>query len=125
VKVYVAAPWVCRREARVAAEALEADGFTVVSRWLYLHGDSKDAEILAREAQNDVDDLDASDALVLLNLEKSEGKAVETGLALATGKPVIVVGARSNIFHWLPRVQIVNTVQEAAERLRRNRDRAA
>jgi hypothetical protein len=52
-------------------------------------------------------------AFVLLNLEKSEGKAVETGVALGVGARRILVGPRSNIFHYLPGWTRVNTVEEA------------
>lgn len=112
MKIYVAAPWVRKAEARQAAEALLAQGHEITSRWKWLHGESEDQAVLAQEAQNDIDDIHEADALVLLNLEKSEGKAVETGYALASYKPVIVLGGRSNIFHHLPRVLHVSTMDQ-------------
>lgn len=118
MKIYIAAPWVRRREARLAADLVEAAGHTVVSRWLTLHGDSTDPAVLAQEAQNDIDDLCEANALVLLNYEKSEGKAVETGIALAVAMPIIVVGKRSNIFHYLRDVILVDTLDEALEFLK-------
>lgn len=117
MKVYVAAPWVKRPEARVVADRLVAHGHTVVSRWLHLHGDTDDPRVLAIEAQNDVDDVRRADVLVLCNLEKSEGKSVETGIALASGLSVIVIGQRSNIFHYLPAVRVVESVDEALQAL--------
>ena len=79
-------------------------GFIVTSRWLRDHGDSTDDPlVLRREAQHDWDDVKTADVLVVLNIQKSEGKATEQGLALAHGKKVIGVGKPgNNIFHHLP-----------------------
>lgn len=33
------------------------------------------------------------------------GRHVEFGIGLGLGKPLIVVGHRENIFHWLPQVK--------------------
>jgi nucleoside 2-deoxyribosyltransferase len=118
MKVYVAAPWVRKAEARQVANTLLSEGHDVISRWLWLHGDSDDPVTLANEAQNDIDDLDAADVLLLVNLEQSEGKAVETGVMLAQGKPVVVIGGRSNIFHHLPRIHHVHTIDQAINRLK-------
>ena len=117
MRVYVAAPWVRREEARESAQRILAAGHTIVSRWLREHGDSTDPRVLAHEAQVDYEDVVDSDVLVLINLEKSEGKSVETGIAIGAGLPVIVVGERSNIFHYLDRGEfgmiVVPTLDEA------------
>ena len=118
MKIYVAAPWVRKMEARNVAYAFADAGYDITSRWLWLHGDSEDDHVKATEAQNDVDDVDAADVLVLVNLEKSEGKAVETGMALATHKPIVLIGERSNIFHYLPRVVVVSTISQALNALK-------
>jgi nucleoside 2-deoxyribosyltransferase len=108
VKVYVAAPWVRKQEAIAAGEQLKAAGFEVTSRWFYHEGDPNDStgvgedrEQIRMQAREDINDVLNSDALVVLNLEMSEGKAVETGIALAYNLPVISVGGRSNIFQAL------------------------
>lgn len=119
MRIYIAAPWVRRREARLASEIVEAAGHQVVSRWLTVHGGNDDPAVLAREAQNDIDDVRAVEALILLNYQKSEGKAVETGIALALAMPIIVVGKPTNIFHHLPDVVLVDTLDEALEFLRK------
>ena len=106
MRIYLAAPWTRRVEARRVRDELEAAGHTVNSRWLDLHGGGGE-HVLATEAQNDIDDLIACDVLVLLNLEKSEGKAVETGFALALDIPIYVIGGHSNVFHYHPRVKHV------------------
>jgi len=107
MKVYVAAPWEHKIDAGFVAAGLRDQGFELTSRWIDFHGDSEDPEILAREAQNDLDDIEAADVLVVLNICRSEGKAVETGFALHANKPVIVAGKRSTIFHHLPRIHHV------------------
>jgi hypothetical protein len=117
MRVYIAAPWKRKAEARVAAERLRDAGYTIASRWIVCHGDTKDPEQLEIEANNDREDIAAADYFVLLNLEVSEGKAVETGIALTEGIPIIGVGRPSNVFHHLPEIVWVNTLTEAIEAL--------
>jgi nucleoside 2-deoxyribosyltransferase len=107
-KVYVAAPWVRKGEAIQAADRLRSEGIEVTSHWFEHEGDPADSTGLTLsnsdiriQARQDIKDVRDADFLVVLNLEKSEGKAVETGIALAAGIPVISVGKRSNIFQSL------------------------
>jgi len=113
IKVYLACPWKNKAEAKLAKAQLEEAGLEVTSRWIELHGDKEKDDptnipYFEEEAKHDVQDVFAADILILLNIQKSEGKAVETGLALAWGKPVILVGERSNIFHYLPIPRVSN-----------------
>lgn len=108
--VYLAAPWVHRAEARQAREKLTAAGYDVNSRWLDVDEATTSPEA---EAINDMVDIISSDALVVLNLAKSEGKACETGMAIVAGIPVISVGVGHNIFLKLPTVRRVETLHEA------------
>jgi nucleoside 2-deoxyribosyltransferase len=126
VKVYIAAPWVRKAEAISAGREFEAAGHLVTSRWFY-HGDGGNAmdstgitqpiEDIREQAWGDIEDVCGSDVLVVLNLEKSEGKAVETGIALMNNIPIVSVGTRSNIFQTL--AIEVETVQEAIAALDR------
>lgn len=126
MRVYIAAPWVRREEAIEEGKKFEAAGHTVTSRWFYHEsagGDPKDPtgagapiKRLQDQATEDIYDVLTSDALVVLNLERSEGKAVETGVAMASGVPVISVGKRGNIFLTL--CTEVETVEEAIEALK-------
>jgi nucleoside 2-deoxyribosyltransferase len=123
MKVYIAAPWVRREDAKAFGEVITAAGFTVTSHWFHHQGDSTDStgaamiqEEVRRQAREDIFDVCSSDAVVVLNLEKSEGKAVETGIALNNGIPVISVGKRSNIFQSL--CIEVDTPQGALDELR-------
>jgi len=117
MKVYIAAPWKRKLDAKLASHLLTAAGHVVTSRWIDYHGDTTDPEELAIEAVNDMEDLDAADVLLLLNLEKSEGKAVETGIALVEGLWILGVGQPSNVFHYLPEIQWVESMTEAISAL--------
>ncbi len=116
MQVYIAAPFVEKEYAKTVREKLRKAGIGVTSRWLDFPGDSLDPIILTVEAANDFDDVFDADALVLLNLQKrgeeTSGKAVETGLALACGKPVYMIGGWSNVFHFLPQVVKCTSVEE-------------
>ena len=118
LKVYVAAPWKHKSTAKAAVERLKSEGFTVTSRWVDFPGASWDLDVLRLEAQNDWADLKDSHVLVLLNIELSEGKAVEQGIALQLGLPIIGVGEPSkNVFHYLPHYTWVETIGKAVEEL--------
>lgn len=118
MKLYVAAPWVRREEAiEIAAKFVKA-GHEITSRWFHHVGDPTDAtgkvldqDEVSKQALEDIEDVRRADTLIVLNLQKSEGKAVETGIAIAAGIPIISVGTRSNIFQILGRE--VETIEEA------------
>ena len=122
MNVYIAAPWVRRDDARAFGKRLEELGYGITSRWFYHEGDPNDStgitvdiESIRAQAFEDIEDVLAADVLVVLNLQKSEGKAVETGIAIAHGVPFISVGVRSNIFQSLG-VEVA-TEDEAIEAL--------
>lgn len=119
MKIYVAAPWTHKAEAKAVAEQLEAAGHTITKRWWehrevpgYLTDDTSNDEELRQQAIEDVDGVIEAHVFVLLNLAKSEGKAVETGVALLQNLPVFVLYGRSNLFHYYPGVYVVNTVAD-------------
>lgn len=125
MKVYVAAPWVRRDEAIAFGERLKAEGHELTSRWFHhkSDGDPNDSTgitcspaSIREQANEDIMDVLAADILVVLNLQKSEGKAVETGIAIMAGVPVISVGERSNIFQSLGTE--VDTMEAAIVKLR-------
>jgi hypothetical protein len=118
MRIYVAAPWIRRADAKDVALRLKDDGHFVQSIWHDQHQDTDDPMTLAREAQVDFVGVISSDIVLVLNLEKSEGKAVEQGVAIGFEIPIMVVGERSNIFHYLPVVTLVPTVDAALAELR-------
>lgn len=100
---------------------LRASGYVVTSRWLdaaaagpataQADGDGAAAR-LAGIARQDFEDIVSADVVVVFNPPEAcsvgrGGRHVETGYALALGKRVVLVGARGNVFHWLPEVTLV------------------
>jgi nucleoside 2-deoxyribosyltransferase len=116
MRVYVAAPWADRSAAHIFAVALRHQGFEITRNWWDAECEEDDYEMLAEHAVEDIYAVEDADAFVLLQLDKSEGKAVEMGVALAAGIPIIVVtygGNPSNIFQHHPSVLLVNSVGDA------------
>ena len=102
--VYLAAPWARRAVAKEVARRLEEAGFHIAHDWWNHDAPDIDVATLAIHARRDMNAVLSCDIFVLLNLEKSEGKAVETGLALCRPlRPrMIGVGKRgTNIFQHL------------------------
>ena len=123
MKLYVAGPWADRPLVNIEAQKFRDAGHTVDCRWLTLHtevgqgnadalNEDEHQEFLREQAMNDIEDLLNSDALVVINTQKSEGKSVETGIAIAALLPIMIVGKRTNIFHTL-NMPIFATSEEA------------
>lgn len=119
MRVYVAAPWKFRASACDVMDRLVAAGHENGSRWLRGHEDTTDPVRLREEALHDFLDVVNADVMVLLNIEKSEGKAVEQGIALTRGKVIVAVGQPSNVFHHMPQYQWVESVQDVINALTR------
>lgn len=108
-RVYIAAPFQLRDRAQALMTRLEANGFPVTSRWLRID-DMPDTDDAARL---DLQDIDEADALVLLNAEDwrtagTGGRHTEFGYAYAKDKDLCVVGVRTNVFHHLTAVHVVD-----------------
>ena len=105
LKVYVAAPFKYKGYAHDIARRIEKQGdirFVIQSRWHDLGVTTDDKALWETEAHNDVSDVFDCDVMLVLNLEKSEGKAFEQGMAYTLGKPIIIWGEPTNVFHALP-----------------------
>lgn len=108
--IYIAAASEERQAAKEMKARIEAAGYTVTSRWIELENfSSADTKYLMSWAENDLLDVFKADMVVLLNPAEFKnkgtgGRHVEVGYALAYGKPVILCGEKSNIFHWHPNV---------------------
>ena len=113
MRLYVAAPWVHREQAKNAAVFLEDAGHHVQARWLYQHEDTTDPIRLRQEALHDEQEVHDCEAFILLNLCKSDGKATELGMAHVLKKPIIVVGgADGNVFYYLPNIHHAASLEE-------------
>lgn len=123
MKVYLAGPWVDRQQFPSIAAKFEAAGHVVTERWWEKedetgnHIDDTDSEYLEERALADFEGVVRADAMVLVNSKKSEGKAVETGIAAARFLPIVLIGSRSNVFHYLPNVYLVPDIDAAVELL--------
>jgi nucleoside 2-deoxyribosyltransferase len=114
MKVYIAAPYPERAYAVRVMAACEAVGLTVTSRWL-----KAPDELADEHARKDLDDVRACDLLIALNPRDYEhagtgGRHVELGYALALGKRVLLVGERSNIFHYLCEIDQLTVATDPA-----------
>jgi nucleoside 2-deoxyribosyltransferase len=113
MKVYIAAPFGDLKFAALIAKGLKQTAdIDCTSRWLTAESDLSDTW-----ARNDLADIDSADVFVALNAEAwnrpeaqkgSGGRHVELGYALAKGKPIVLVGVRSNIFHFHSDVRLVS-----------------
>lgn len=119
LKVYIAAPFPIRDRAVSVMHVLELKGIEVTSRWLKAPDTMTD-----EHARKDLDDVAAADVLLALNPDGWEergtgGRHVELGYALALGKPVLLVGERSNIFHHLACVTQIDEIADFTKHLKR------
>lgn len=118
-KIYLAARYSRFQEMQGYRTQLEARGYEVTSRWI--NGDHQvdnDALAEARNAERirfateDRADLMAASVVIAFTEEPRKtttrgGRHVEAGIALATGKRLIVNGWRENVFYCLPEVEFV------------------
>jgi nucleoside 2-deoxyribosyltransferase len=127
MKVYLASRYSTKEQMRVYASELEKSGIEVTSRWLKethpsniggLPADILSDEEISQIATIDLDDVRRADILVFFSVDPlvpvaRGGRHVEFGYALGLGKPILVVGPRENIFHYLPQIKFVSNFQEA------------
>jgi nucleoside 2-deoxyribosyltransferase len=124
--IYLAAPWVDKENMETFAKQFNAEGHHITHRWWNVEeafeGTGKE-KVLERYANEDYEGVATADALILFNTAKSEGKAVEQGIALAKGIPIIAIGKlgemSKNVFHYLPDYIWVDSIEDALVELRR------
>jgi hypothetical protein len=104
---------------RLLAEHPES---VVTSRWIDLHGGDQDtsvtAEVLSatpevgvRFCLDDLEDIDMAHVVVSFTGEGGKGgRHIEYGYALGSGKDLVIIGPRENIFHTHPRARWYPTV---------------
>lgn len=121
MKIYLAGPWARRDEVREMRDHIHrvAPEIEVISRWID-HVVTNEADEQKVEAGNDLYDLDRSEAVVVANLEKSEGKSFEQGYAYKARLPIIIIGERTNVFHHLAyNMTVVANIDQAVSALLR------
>lgn len=118
IKVYVAAPWIDKDLAQAVGDLVEAANCNITHKWWLFEGQEEDASTAFKQecAELDVNGVKSADCLLLINSNKSEGKAVEQGIAIANSLPIIVIGEqKSNIFQYLPCYTWTKTNEEAID----------
>lgn len=80
--------------------------------------DSESSRLRAKFAQDDFEDVMGANLLIAFtepprSTNSRGGRHVEFGIALGRGIPVIAIGYRENIFHWLPIVGFFETFEQA------------
>lgn len=110
MKVYVATSWSNRIEAVAIAEYLEALGHTITQKWWdYIAEDNN-------KSQDDLHGVLECDLFLLVTTEVLRGGLVEFGMALATGKRIILVGDGShNVFYSHPSVEHFGNIHGALQ----------
>ena len=121
MRLYIAGPWSHRHQVKDIAARFEQAGHTITEKWWdHPEVSPDDTKELAKQADLDIIGVFDCDHFIFLNLAYSEGKCVELGMALMEDKPILAVGKpNTTVFHHLPELKWVDTVQEAIERLRR------
>lgn len=123
LKIYLAAKYSRNAEMRMFRDHIEGiHGHRVICRWIegnHQLTDIKNDPEYTRFAREDFQDLSNSDVVLWFSEpEKIEGRNrggrhVEFGIALAYGIPIIVIGRKENVFHWLPEVRHVAELSDA------------
>lgn len=127
MQMYLAARYSRNEEMREVAEVLRGNGHTVTSRWIngsheQTEGDRHaEADENARFAIEDIEDLTKSDIVVSFTETTDQkkvkrpskgGRHVEFGMGVAFNKRMVVIGPRECVFHWLPSVEVYDSLDE-------------
>lgn len=112
MRIYIAAPYPERKRAVEVGRQLEQMGHQVTSRWLTIFDQEGHYG-----AMMDLEDIIACDVLLALNAEEwrnkgSGGRHIEFGYALALGRSLVILGARTSIFHHLHGVRCIERVED-------------
>lgn len=117
VNYYMAAPWeeratvaalVCAVSEYALAESKAGrDSAICNATWIdFVHN------VPAEDAEMDLSDVSSADVFVQFNPKDYErggtgGRHVELGYAMGKGKPIIVIDARTTVFHHLSHVRVL------------------
>jgi uncharacterized protein (DUF2249 family) len=127
MQVYVASKFENSKEVQEAHKAFIEEGWKITHDWTVENADGMTGpalEYYLREcAKKDYEGVLRCDAFVLIHYEKGAGMFTELGIALASGKTVVIIDGHnptkiSNIFFHLPGICHVNTLKQAVEVLR-------
>lgn len=120
MRIYIAAPYPIRSAAVTLRSVLESRGWDVCARWTAPDHDLDDKgphdTEWQRHALEDLEDVMNADLLIALSYPEfanagTGGRHVELGIAIARGIPIILIGERTNCFHYLPSVQRISEAE--------------
>lgn len=131
LKVYLAAPFEQRESMLCLKDLLVSYGIVVTSTWLTpADGNENNMATMGSKfhecrmrAVKDMEDIRQADYFILYKPKElhrvptTGGHHVELGFCLGIGKPIIILGARENVFNYLPGIQVVTTEQDLLETL--------
>ncbi len=118
MKIYIAASFVNRDQARDVRKTLQDRGHESTAQWIdghaYLPGELTD-EKKRVEALQDLTDIDNADAVLFLSTPKipstSGGQHLEMGYAFGLGKAVYILGPLTSVFHFHPLVRVITAAE--------------
>lgn len=125
MKFYLAARYSRSNEMTKYRDDLVALGHSVTSRWIggaHKNFTSEDAAV------EDKADVLAADCLIAFNEATHNagnfrgGRHVEFGIAIGSGKGLIIIGEQENVFHHLPQVTIFAAWEDFCNHLRERED---
>ncbi len=121
--IYLAARFSRRHELQGVRCDLARAGHQVTSRWIDQRQDATDTAEAAAVARRDIADIEIADTLIAFSetprsgVSTRGGRHIETGIAIALRKRVIVVGPRENVFCSLPEITVFANWQQALDHL--------
>jgi len=119
MKIYLAAQFKEQKLMKEWRELLRQSGHYVTSRWLEV-SESTEKNNAIDEAFKDLYDIRMAEIIISHTLKRGDlftggGRHIEFGFALALEKKLINVGGYESIFHQLPQVITVSTIEQAIE----------
>jgi nucleoside 2-deoxyribosyltransferase len=109
---YLGGPGELKEMAKAIAQALRDKGHVISSTWHDV--DDPEAE---ETALRDFSQIEDAEEFILLNPAEwahkgTGGRHVEFGYAVARGKDMIVLGSRTNIFHRIETIRVVEQLED-------------
>lgn len=109
--IYIAAPWAQKKNAIAIRNILRLK-YEVSSSWMDQPDKPYEEASSVEEASRDAFEVQACDIFLFLNLEMSEGKATELGMAIMMDKLIFCIGGTArNVFLHLPCINHVDSVE--------------
>lgn len=117
MKIYLCAKFSEQTTMKIWRHILQDNGHEVTSRWL----EAVEADLATSGLENaelDLADINKADVVLSKTLNRGDmftggGRHIEFGYAYAKGKELINVGGYESVFHKLPQVITVKTLNEA------------